>query len=262
VAVLNLTDRAVATSGHGARGQTILEPTSGTPVTNVAMATAVAFQATDADALASAFAVLPPAESIRLADATPGAAAHIVTADGQTHVSRNWNGLVVAQADTARRPAASLSTAPWPAGFSVKIDYEIPAMGNGRRSRNPYVTVWVTNEAGDLVRTLTYLAGKRRYITENYVFWDRYGAKQPDFVETVTRPTRPPGRYTLAWDGRDDQGRAMPQGKYVLNVEASREHGGHSIQRINLSLGASPVTASSPAQDEIGATAVTYGNSP
>jgi hypothetical protein len=48
----------------------------------------------------------------------------------------------------------------------------------------------------------------------------------------------------------------------VLNVEAAREHGGHSIQRIPLGLGASATTAASPAQDEIGATAVTYGNTP
>ena len=265
VAVLNLADRAVATSGRGPRGQTILEPATGQLANHVAMATAVAYHAADADALASAFAVMPPEDSIRLADSIPGVSAHIVAADGQTHLSRDWNDLVVAQAENARKPAADarpVTGAPWPQGFSLKIDYEIPSMGDGRRSRNPYVTLWVTNESGNLVRVLTYLAGKRRYLDENYVFWGRFGTKLPDLVESVTRPTRSPGRYTLIWNGRDDQGRAMPQGNYVLNVEAAREHGGHSIQRINLTLAAGVVSASAPAQDEIGETGVTYGNNP
>ena len=54
----------------------------------------------------------------------------------------------------------------------------------------------------------------------------------------------------------------MPQGKYILNVEASREHGGHSIQRIDLNLGAGTFTGAAAAQDEIGATKATYGKAP
>jgi thiamine biosynthesis lipoprotein len=95
---------------------------------------------------------------------------------------------------------------------------------------------------------------------ENYIFWQRYST-QVD-LSSITRPTRPPGRYTIEWDGKDDKGRAVPLGKYILNVEASREHGGHSVQRIDLNLGAAGFTGGAPAQDEIGATKVTFGKSP
>ncbi|HEY2010787.1 MAG TPA: DUF2271 domain-containing protein [Rhizomicrobium sp.] len=265
--VLALNDKAVATSGRGSRGDMIVEPQTGRPVRNVVMATAVADSAADADALASAFSVMSPWDSVALADRLPGVAAHIVSADGRVFTSAGWQALVVDDTTTSLRLAAAdtqpiAGTAPWPAGFMLKVDYEVPAINTGRRPHNPYVTAWISNEAGEPVRVLMYLAGKRRYQDENYIFWQRVGASRPDLVESVTRPTRPPGRYTLTWDGRDDKGRAVPQGKYVLNVEAAREHGGHSIQRIELMLGAVPFSVQAPGQEEIGPTQVSYGNTP
>jgi len=40
-------------------------------------------------------------------------------------------------------------------------------------------------------------------------------------VRTLARETRPAGRYQLAWDGRDDQGRATPAGMYVVRFAAA-----------------------------------------
>jgi thiamine biosynthesis lipoprotein len=264
--VLALNDKAVATSGRGSRGNMTIEPQTGLPAQNVVMATAVANSAADADALASAFSVLAPWDSVALADRLPDVAAHIVSADGRIFTSAGWQALVAIGAKTSLQLAAAdtrpvAGALPWPAGFTLKVDYEVPAaISAGRRVHNPYVTAWISNETGDLVRVLMYLAGKRRYQDENYIFWQRVGASRPDLVEAVTRPTRPPGRYTLMWDGRDDQGRAVPQGKYVLNVEAAREHGGHSIQHLNLMLGATPLSTQAPGQEEIGPTQVSYGN--
>jgi thiamine biosynthesis lipoprotein len=260
--VLNLGDKAVATSGFGGRGGLTIDPTSGRPATRIAMVTTIADRAADADALASAFSVMAPADSLALVNAIPGAAARIVTADGTVHASQGFATMVAQAARPAAPPARPAAGEAWPAGYAVAIDYEIPQLGGGRRPRNPYVTLWVTNESGDLVRTLLYLAGKRRYIDENYIFWDKFGAARPDLVESVTRPTRPPGRYTLVWDGKDDQGRPVPQGKYFLNVEAAREHGGHNVQRIALDLGAKAVTAGAEGAGELGATQVRYGSTP
>lgn len=263
--VLNLGDKAVATSGRGLRDTMILEPSTGRRADGVTLATAVAGNAADADALASAFSVLRPEDSIALADRLPGVAAQIVASNGDVHVSRAWAEMAspAPKADRSNKEAGLVRVAangtPWPAGFSLKIDYEIPVSSGGRRPRDPYVVVWITDDAGNLVRTLTYLATKRRYIDENYVFWQRYGASRQDLVESVTRPTRPPGRYTLAWDGRDDAGKPVGQGRYTINVEAAREHGGHSLQHIDLTLGAAGAAGEAAAQDEIGATRATYG---
>ena len=258
-AVLNLSDKAVATSGRGARDTMILEPATGRRADGVSLATAVADNAADADALASAFSVMAPEDGIALADSLPGVAAQIVAANGDVHVSRAWTQIAAATPKQDALVRLAANGAPWPAGFSLKIDYEIPQSSGGRRPRDPYVVVWVTDDAGTLVRTLTYLATKRRYIDENYVFWQRYGASRQELVETVTRPTRPPGRYTLAWDGRDDAGKPVAQGRYTINVEAAREHGGHSLQHIDINLGAAGASGEAAAQDEIGATRATYG---
>jgi thiamine biosynthesis lipoprotein len=259
--VLSLGSKAVATSGVGGRGVSARDPSSGLAATRIAMVTTIADHAADADALASAFSVMAPADSLALVKTIPGAAARIVASDGSVHVSQGFP-VQLAQATRPNAPQAKPPGEAWPAGYSVAIDYEIPQLGGGRRSRNPYVTLWITNESGGLVRTLIYLAGKRRYIDENYIFWDKYGSAQPDLVESITRPTRPPGRYTLVWDGKDDQGRPVPQGKYFLNVEAAREHGGHNVQRIELNLGSKAVTAGAEGAGELGATHARYGAGP
>lgn len=258
--VIAIRGGAVATSGTGARNHAIYDPRTGAVRQGVALATAVAATAADADALSSAVYVLPPAEGIKLADNTPGAAIRLIADDGTVHASQRWSGMVLAQNVPARpRAAAAAGGAPWPAGFAVKIDYTIPEMNGGRRSRPPYVTVWITNEAGEPVRTLAFYANKPRYMSELYVFWEKIGGANYGLVNAVTRPTRPPGAYSLEWDGKDDSGRAVPQGRYTVNIEAAREHGGHSLQRIDLELGSAPAAGEAAGQQELGPAHVSYG---
>jgi thiamine biosynthesis lipoprotein len=253
-AAITVSNAAVATSGTGARRHAILDPLTGEMRRDVLMATAVAPTAADADALATIFHVLPPEQSLALADSLPGVAAHVIGADGTAHASQGWVRLAQNGA-----PRPGMLAPAWPAGFSLKIDYEIPQITGGRRVRVPYVTIWITNAAGEPVRTLAYYADKLRFMRENYVFWEKIGAANPGLVDSVTRPTRPPGAYSISWDGRDDAGKPVPQGHYTVNVEASREHGGHNIQRIEIDLGAAPANGAAAAQQEIGAIKVTYG---
>jgi flagellar hook assembly protein FlgD len=42
-------------------------------------------------------------------------------------------------------------------------------------------------------------------------------------VRSLLDEPRPPGRYTLQWDGRDGAGTAMPSGVYLYRVEAGTE---------------------------------------
>jgi thiamine biosynthesis lipoprotein len=257
-ATIRLADNAVATSGLGLRGASAIDPIHGAYASDVTMASVVAPRAADADAMASAFSVMAPKDSIVLADATPGVAARIVTADGTVHVSAGWQAIQVADNAPLRFAAASTL----PAGFSATIDYEIPDLGFGRRPRNPYVSIWVSDAAGNPVRTLLFLASKPRYMSENFVFWGKVGAVKPDLLYSVTKPTRPPGRYSVVWDGKDDAGHPLPQGKYVVNIEGAREHGGHNLQHIDLTLGESGVTGDAAAQGELGAAHVRYGANP
>jgi len=51
----------------------------------------------------------------------------------------------------------------------------------------------------------------------------------------------------------------VPLGRYIVNIEAAREHGGHSIQRIPIELGAAPASFAAEADEELGPAKVTYG---
>lgn len=67
-----------------------LDPTTGQPVAHVRSASVLAPDAATADALATAVAVLPVAEGLRLADATEGTACLLLDADGELWRSARW----------------------------------------------------------------------------------------------------------------------------------------------------------------------------
>lgn len=265
VVTLALAGGAVAYSGRGARDlmvdgvarSHILNPADGRPSEAAAAACVVAPTAADADALATAFSVMTADDAIALADRTPGVEALIFHAAGGRRASAGWTRLV----DTRDGPQARLirvADGPaWPKGFQVTINYEIPKIPVGNY-RAPYVAVWVTDENKQLVRVITMLGDNAKWVPDNYVFWRRYGRKSPE-VASVARPTRAPGKYSVVWDGKDQAGRPVPQGKYTVHVEAVREHGGHSYVSQDLNLGAAPVTLAAPAKDELGAIGLRYG---
>ena len=68
----------------------------------------------------------------------------------------------------------------------------------------------------------------------------------------MAKPSRQPGQYKLAWDGKDEQGKAVNAGKYLIHIETSREHGDHSYQTIELDVAPKAATQTLPAQAEIG----------
>jgi thiamine biosynthesis lipoprotein len=255
---LLVSNQAVATSGISARGQITLSPLTGARLDHVAYATVVADSAADADALATAFSVLPPKESLALADSLPHVAARIVTREGDTLTSSRWQcaGTPVAQVPRA----IAQESAGWPAGFGLNIEYEVPRISAGTY-HNPYVAMWITDENRTLIRTLLVLGQDKRYREENYIYWRRFGRNDLKLVDSVTRPTRAPGQYSIKWDGLDDAGKKVPQGAYTLTIEASREKGGHNVQRLELSLGADGAVMEAKGEGEIGRVRASYGRS-
>lgn len=252
---LLVNNQAVATSGRSSRGQLTLTPSTGR-ASHIAYATVVADHAADADALATAFSVLPPEQSLALADRLPGVAARLVGSDGSQAVSGRWRQFCAA----VPGQLAQASDAQWPAGFGLNIEYEVPKISTGTY-HNPYVAIWITDESRKLVRTMLVLGNETRYREENYVYWRRFGRNDVKLVDSVTRPTRAPGTYTIKWDGLDDAGKKAPQGKYVLNIEAAREKGGHSVQRLELTLGADGAVVEAKPDGEVGKVRATYGRS-
>ena len=121
------------------------------------------------------------------------------------------------------------------------------------------MVLFITNESGDLVRTIAHMGNRPpRYLDSNYTWYRAFTAKNGD-IATVTRPSRQPGQYSATWDGKDDAGNPVARGKYTINIEISREHGGHSLQSIPLTLGAMPVSGDAGGQPEAGPASAHYG---
>jgi thiamine biosynthesis lipoprotein len=262
---LRLDGGAVAASGRGARDLTVdgwalshtLSPATGQPVAGVRHAVVAAPKAADADALATAFMVMPPHEAMALADRTPGVEALITDADGARHASRGWADLLVPASFTTSGLAAAAAAAA-SSGLSLDVGYQVPKI-DAEPYHAPYVVMWVTDENRQMVRTLLVLGRKPKWAPENFVWWRRYGRQAPQVLDTVARPTRPPGRYAAHWDGKDEAGKPAAPGKYILHIEAAREKGGHTYQTVDLDLTGAGGAKALPAKDEMGAVELKFG---
>lgn len=254
IAQVQLASQAVAASGHHSRGYVIgrrhlshiLDPQDGWPLSYAPAATVIAADAATADALATALTVMPIRDGIALVDRIEGAAALLVSDAGIPFASARW-------------PAALAEDEGAPPLFvpAILIDYEIPAI-DADRYRKPYLAVWIEHEDGRAVRQLHVLGDRSRWLSELPRWWRHYGRNDPAGALGIARPTRAPGRYTLAWDGRDDRGRPMPAGRYVLRVEAAREHGGHEDIALPFPLGGTTSPLRHQGQAEIGRLLLRY----
>ena len=165
-----------------------------------------------------------------------------------------------AQAPARLEPAAFQAAQAWPKDFQVYITYQIPVVPT-REYRAPFAAIFITDEKGALVRTVTHIGDKpERFLDSNYI-WNRlFRQKMGDApLISATRPTQPPGRHSIIWDGKDDAGRPVPQGRYTINIEVSREHGGHSLQALSVDLDGDPTSALAPPKPECGEVTVLYG---
>ena len=253
--ILNVKDQAVAFSGQGYRdlaGQShLLNPHTGQPVQTVEQCVVVGQCAADADALATALTAMPAHEGIQLIEQLVGYEAQLVSTDGTQYQSSGWSTLLDANQPAIMRHVASGGAATaWPKGYQAQIEVNIPKIAVDNY-RAPYVSVWVTDANKKLVRTIAVWGKDEKWINSNYVWWRRYGRQMPN-LDAVAKPSRQPGQYKLAWDGKDEQGKAVNAGKYLIHIETSREHGDHSYQTIELDVAPKAATQTLPAQAEIG----------
>jgi thiamine biosynthesis lipoprotein ApbE len=244
---LAVRNRAVATSGNYRRGfdingvhySHIVDPRSGRPTAKVISATVVADRAADAGALATAFCVLTPEDSERLAASVPGAEFLIVLADGTRVHSAGWRALSLEAMPRLRVPAPVAAVyASEQAGLpdhELTVTVEL-AQFQGRAER-PYLAVWIEDKDKFPVRTLTILYRDReaRYLAELRQWYRadrlRAMAEGTEILGSVSSATRAPGKYTFKWDMKDEQGKPVKPGAYTICIEAAREHGTYQLMR-------------------------------
>lgn len=238
VATLAINNKTIATSGNYRRGEMIqgqwyshiVDPRTGKPAGKVISATVVAPNAVDAGALATSLNVLSPEEGKKLMETVPGAEYMLITADGQRTESKGWKALELSTTPPAVANTA-ISDKTWDPKYELTINLEL-AQIEGMRVHRPYVAVWVTDADKKPVRNIALWYQKPRWLNEMRAWYAAYGdsfSGGSNSVSSTTSATRGPGQYTLKWDGKDDKGALVKQGKYTINIEVAREHGTYQV---------------------------------
>ena len=226
--------QAVATSGVGARPivigeesfSPIIDPRTVQPTSGLRSATVIADDAATADALATLVLILGPEAGLAAIEERPTVEALLITDAGAERASTGWRDYL----DPAHLPAPTESRLaagpPWPQDWLLQVDVEL-----NRRTPKAYFTAWVEDDGGGLVRLLAFWGGDD--YAHTMLRWRRHARHHREAVELLTEATRRPGHHRLSWDGRDQQGRAVPQGDYRICIEVNREHGErHYLHRL------------------------------
>jgi thiamine biosynthesis lipoprotein ApbE len=284
VATIEVKDRAVSTSGRHQRGHKIqgrwyshiFDPRTGLPAEAVLSASVIAPRSLDADALATTLNVLPPEEGLKLAEGLPDVECLILAADGRTFRTEGWRRYERTRTTTNQSVAVaelsdqakSLPGSSWAEGFELVVDFEInkPPGGDGPY-RRPYIAIWVEDAKGFAVRNLVLWlsqggSGPFQWLPELRRWYRAEKARKlvakSDMVMTISRPTRPPGRYSVIWDGKDDQGKLVPDGPYTLFIDAAREHGTYQTLRKSMDLTGKPFVEELKGNVEVKSATVSY----
>ena len=270
IAQIEVRNRAVATSGNYRRGvqigsrfySHIVDPRTGQPADHILSSTVVATDPSDAGALATAFSVLTPEESARVAGAIPGVEYLLIASDGRRIASPGWSRLGAAFAPAMAEPAPQEAAGQWDPNDELTVSLELAQIGGGRVHR-PYVAVWIEDKDRFPVRTLALWHQKPRWLPELRAWYHddqvRQSAQHRDITPSVSSATRPPGKYTLKWDGKDDEGKPVKAGTYTVVIEAAREHGTYQILRQEMEFNGTPKKIDLKGGTEISAASLDYG---
>jgi FAD:protein FMN transferase len=279
--IISVQNQAVATSGNYRRGVSvndrwhshIVDPRTGLPAEQVISATVVTKEAVDAGALATAFNVLHPSESIQLASTIPNLEYMIITKTGEKIISKGWDTIITNGSFPTIQPLQeSVATSPadfqpiWDSSFELLINLEMKLQQDGWVKR-PYVAVWIEDKDHAPVRTLALWYNKNRWLPE-LKSWYRFSYNRINatngLYKSATSATRPPGKYSLKWNGRDDKGNLVKPGKYTVFIEVAREHtifqdqNSYALIRKEVDCDGTPKLVNLAGNAEIGSASIDY----
>ena len=264
---VTISNKAIATSGNYRRGELInghwyshiVDPRTGIPADHVISSTVIADNATDAGALATAFSVMDPKQSMALASTIHGVEYLIITRSGEQIKSPGWDRLEVHDRNLINA-GKSPDGSGWDQNFELLINLEINLQKEGFAKR-PYVAVWVEDSTHLPLRTVAVWHGSERYVPELKSWYLKYRGQynsDRDFSSSVSSATRSAGKYTLKWDGKDDKGNDLKPGKYVIKIEVSREHGTYQLMRQEINCDESPKIINLSGNIEISSASLDY----
>jgi thiamine biosynthesis lipoprotein ApbE len=247
---ITLHNAAVASSGTYARGAHLKDARTGQAPESAAAATVVAADAVTANALATMLCLTSAEEGLPIVESTHGAEALRVSSGITTRTSR----FALLESPPVIQTQVSSN---WPAGYQLKITLPLTS---GRSSKRPYVAVWVEDSSGKLVRMLAIWGNKSKYYPDLSSFWNflkvKYDLKQ---FASVTRATRPAGKYELVWQGLDAANKPVPPGAYRVVVETNQERGTYAKESGTIVIGDTPASITLPATTNFEPVQVQYG---
>jgi len=295
---IEIRNGAVATSGNYERGfeidgthySHIIDPRTGKPVERIVSATVMAPEAAEADALATILNVLEPSEGVALVDRLEDTECLIVTRDGRLQKSAGWDKLVIPEAELlavaeaghaepaqeatgaratfvrfqppaegeqeAAAPPEPAEPFPWGHEYEVVVELQLKS-GGGWHYARPYVAVWMEDAKGKPLRTIALWGRDYRWLP--YLRrWYYFHGRDRRMVYAVSRASRPPGRYRIVWDGRANDGTYVPTGQYIVNIEASREHGTYQLTRQMIEIGSEPFAFDTKGNYEVPRASIEY----
>ncbi|VUD46036.1 hypothetical protein TDB9533_00743 [Thalassocella blandensis] len=132
----------------------------------------------------------------------------------------------------------------------LEIHLEVPDI-DAHPYHKPYIAVWLETPQREPVTTIALWAKETDWYKDLRQWWRKLGRDPSVNYDGVTGATRRPGQYKIHWDGKDNQGRTITPGPYLLNIEASREEGGRSYVRETINLG-EKTKVTIPAEQELG----------
>ena len=272
---LSLSNMSVATSGGYARGYAIdgqrlshiIDPRSGKAVDvnpagaarkwSVASATVVAADNATANALATTLCVLTPEEGLALIKATPGTECFLVLADGAHLRSDGFHKFEVPSASSFEQSmVADQDGERWPLGFEVAINLQVKPETD-RNSERPYAAVWIEDDRHQHVTTLAVWGNDPKWLQDMPGWW-KFGRMDQKLVASVTRATRPAGKYAVVWNGKDRLGRPVPKGEYTVYVEVDYDHGGRVFSGGKITCRDAPAATTIDASEVFDAVEVAY----
>jgi thiamine biosynthesis lipoprotein len=272
IARVMVREGAIATSGDYRRGVTIggnhyshiVDSRTGAPAQDVVSSTVIASNPADAGALATAFSVLKPAESARLAASMPGVAYLLVKKDREQVKNDRWRSFEMA---AVTKPlvsraafAAGATSGMWDPAMELTINFEIAHLSG--MVRRPFIAAWIEDTDRFQVKTIALWYHEDRFLTEMKSWYRsdrmRAMAEGKEIFRSIGAATRAPGKYSLQWDGKDNTGSTVKAGKYTVYLEACREHGTHQIVKKEFEFNGKPDKVSFPGNIELTSASFDY----